>query len=291
MHTFILPSTVNDHDEDTVGRRMNVAFMDMITNSSFCDCQSHAIRDYFGELYTQARFSIANTFEKYRTGMATQIRPSKKFMQHMEGTPYMDVMDERAEVPEGLSVTYLEYLNVLVPAQERASEVLTNVIRPFTKYVAKLITDEKVRNGVRHSIREFTDLEKDHEKFEREFGECFAKNSYGPTQPFSAVVKRQADWQLVFKKTEELKKHYDKYDQKAITSALNDLYASVGELMKLVNAEGFAGVDRDLTKQLASGMYSVAREIEFSAHTTYRTVTFINCVNATVETAEKKFKL
>lgn len=291
MQTFILPSFIKDTDEDLVGRRMNALFTDMMTNASFCDCQSHPIKTYFGDLYQQARFSITNSFEKYKTGIGAQLRPVAKMIRYVEQTPYADILQDRAEVPEGLSVSYLEYLEPLTRAQERANNIVEGVIRPFAKYIAKLTTDATFRNGIRHSIREFTDLEKGHKELTDEMAACFQKNSYSATAPFQQVVRRNGDWSLVFAQTEKLKKLYDKYDHKEVTKALNSLYENINELMKVIQNDDLKNVEKDLTQQLAIGMYSVAREVEFSAHTTFRTITFIKTMNTTIESFEKKKRL
>lgn len=287
----ILPTILDGKDEDTNKRIMNASLMSLISTSSYCDCQSQPLSKYYASLYQSARFAISGAIDKYLMGKMGNLKNPGKFLKYVENTPYANTLQERAEVPEGLCVTYLEYLDVLIPAQERANAVLTTVIRPFTKYCAKIVTDVTFRNSVRHSIKEYTDLEASHKLIVDELGKCFSKNRYGADASFSQVVRRAGDWPEVFKKTDQLKKLYDVYDQKAVTQGLNELYEVVDKLVEVINTDGMSKAEAEVTKLLGSGIYSVAREIEFTAHTTFRTQTLLKAIDETVSGLEKKKKL
>lgn len=283
MTTIISPEIIGQRDDASNSVRMNSRFLDLVSNASLCDCQGQTLKNYFQDFYLATQFSIQSNIEKFRTGVALNLRPTAHMMRFLESKPYSDTMQYRVEVPEGLKVTYLEYLDVLIPAQQRANQILDVVIRPLKKYVGKLITDEVFRNSINHSIKEFTNLEASYKKTSDGFTKCFKVNDFTPTAALGEMVKRTSDWKTVFSRTEELKKAYDAYDQKTITKELNELYEVVDELVRQVKIDGFDNIDKSTTKLLSGGMYHVAREIELSAVTTFRSQTFMKTINTTIE--------
>lgn len=277
----------SDRDPDQNQLQMNSLFMNLISTSSFCDCQSQPLQQFFGDFYTKARFSVENTFDKYMSVAPIELRPTHLFERFVETKPYADTIQFRAEIPEGLKVTYLEYLSVLKPAQERANGIITNVIDPFTKFVGKMISDEVFRNQAGHQIKEFKSLEPEYVKTIKEFASCFDKNNYAASAAFGEVVKRNGDWKAVFSLTAQLKKDYQAFPHKEITSKLNRLYEMLDELVNQIKLDGYKDVEKEVTQLLSTGLYHIAKEVELAALTTFRTKTFIETINRTISNVEE----
>lgn len=277
----------SDRDPDQNMVQMNSLFMNLISQSSFCDCQSQPLKEFFGDFYTKARFSVENTFDKFMSVAPIELRPTNLFERFIDTKPYADTIQFRAEIPEGLVVTYLDYLEVLMPAQERANKIITNVIDPFSKFVGKMISDPVFRNQAGHQIKEFKSLEPEYEKTLKEFAKCFGKNDYRASAAFGEVVKRSGDWRAVFSLTAKLRKDYQAFPHKEITSKLNRLYEMLDELVDQIKLDGFKDVEKEVTQLLSVGMYHIAKEIELAALTTFRSKTFIETINTTIVNIEE----
>jgi hypothetical protein len=272
----------SDSDPNQNMVQMNSLFLSLMSPVATTDCESFAFKRHFGDFYLKARFSIENTFDKFISTAPIELRPSHGFDRFIATTPYTDTMHLRAEIPEGLRVTFLEYLDVMIPAQQRANDVLEFVLKPFEKFVGRLISDEVFRNQSGQHIKEFKDLEAGYKKTIEAMGKCFGKNDYKASAPFSEVVKRNGDWRNVFAKTGELRTLYQAFPQKDITSRLNVLYESLDALVEQIQRDQYARVEADVTKEISAGMYHIAKEIELAGLTTFRSKTFITAINTTL---------
>jgi hypothetical protein len=266
--------------------QMNSLFLNLISQSSYCDCQSQPLKDFFGDFYTKARFSVENTFDKFLSSAPVELRPSKVFGRFVTTHAYADIIQYRAEIPEGLIVPYLDYLKVLMPAQESANNIVKDVIDPFSAFVSKMISDEIFRNQAGHQIKEFNKLEPEYVKINKEFARCFAKNDFRASAAFGEVVKRNGDWHQVFDETATLKKMYQAYPVQELTKKLNRLYEMLDELVDQIKLDHFQEVEKEVTQLLGNGMYFVAKMVELSALTTFRSRAFIEAINTTIKNVE-----
>lgn len=273
----------SDRDPNQNMVQMNSLLMNLVSQSAFCDCQSQPLKQYFGDFYTKARFSVENTFDKYLSSAPVELQPTKFFERFVDQKPYADIMQYRAEIPEGLAVNYLDYLQVLSTAQERANKIITNVIDPFSKFVGKMISDEIFRNQPGHQIKEFRNLEPEYVATLKAFDKCFKKNDYSSSAAFGEVVRRNADWKQVFNETAALKKLYQSFPGKEVTDKLNRLYEMLDELINQIKLDHYDRVEKEVTQLLSVGMYNVAKEIELAALTTFRSKTFIVAINTTIK--------
>jgi len=287
MDHIFQPNIYSDRDPDQNMIQMNSLFLDMISQSAYCDCQSQPLKQFFGDFYTKARFSVENTFDKFLSSAPIELRPAKLFQRFVDEHSYADIIQYRAEIPEGLVVTYLDYLKVLAPAQASANDIVKDVIDPFSQFVGKMISDEIFRNQAGHQIKEFAKLEPEYVKINQEFAKCFGKNDYRASAAFGEVVKRNGDWRQVFSQTAALKKLYQDYPVQELTKKLNRLYEMLDELVDQIKLDHYEQVEKEVTQLLGNGMYFVAKMVELSALTTFRSRTFIETINTTVKNIEE----
>jgi hypothetical protein len=282
MDQLFRSNIYTDRDPEQNQIHMNSLLLNLVTQSSFCDCQSQPLKKYFSDFYTKARFSVEDTFDKFLKSSPITLVPTKAFERFVDSKPFADIMQYRAEIPEGLIVNYIDYLAVLTPAQERANAIITNVVDPFSKFVSKMISDEVFRNQAGHQIKEFANLEPEYVKTIKEFAKCFGKNNYSASAAFGEVVRRNNDWKTVFQSTVQLKKLYQDFPNQDLTKKLNRLYEMLDELVDQVKLDNFDSVEKEVTQLLSTGMYHIAKEIELAALTTFRSQTFIEAINKTI---------
>uniref|UniRef100_A0AAU7PFL6 Uncharacterized protein n=1 Tax=Burkholderia phage vB_BgluM-SURPRISE13 TaxID=3159457 RepID=A0AAU7PFL6_9VIRU len=287
MDQIFQSNIYSDREPDQNMVRMNSLFLDLISTSGYCDCQSMPLKQYFGDFYTKARFSVENTFDKFLSSAPIELRPAKVFERFVSTNPYADIIQYRAEIPEGLIVPYLDYLKVLIPAQESANLIIKDVIDPFSTFVSKMISDEIFRNQAGHQIKEFAKLEPEYVRINKEFAKCFGKNDFRASAAFGEVVKRNGDWREVFAETANLKKLYQAYPIQDLTKKLNRLYEMLDELVDQIKLDHYEQVEKEVTQLLGNGMYFVAKMVELSALTTFRSRTFIEAINTTVKNVEE----
>lgn len=275
-----------DRDPDQNMVQMNSLFLNLISTAASADCQSMPLKQYFGDFYTKARFSVENTFDKFLSSAPIELRPAKVFERFIDTHPYADIIQYRAEIPEGLIVTYLDYLKVLMPAQEAANNIVKDVIDPFSTFVSKMISDDVFRNQAGHQIKEFAKLEPEYVRLNKDFAKCFGKNDFRASASFGEVVKRNGDWRSVFTETAQLKKLYQDFPAQELTKKLNRLYEMLDELVDQIKLDHYEQVEKEVTHLLGNGMYFVAKMVELSALITFRSRTMIETINTTIKNIE-----
>lgn len=286
MNTMVLPP-LNNRDPQSNMLQMNGLYMSLMSAGVSPSNEDNAIKSYFGDFYVKARFSIENTFDKFLSSNPIELRPSKKMEKYLLSTPYSETMYFRADVPEGFNTTYLEYLSILSRAQQRANDIIDNVLIPFEQFVGRLISDEQYRHQIGLEIKQFRNLEKDYEDITGYLAKCFKLNSYKASAPFHEVVKRANDWKEVFEKTSKLRDLYQAFPRSSLNKRLNILYDNLDALMVQISKDQYRHIEKETRIALASGMYSVAKEIELAASTTYRSKVFITVINSTILNTEK----
>jgi hypothetical protein len=211
--------------------------------------------------------------------------PDKAFQSFLKANPYNKLMERRAYVPEGFKGTYLEYLTKIEKDIDTAVKVPKEVVAPFHRYVAELLSRPEKLSSVNPNQAPSISLMK--EIYVEGAAVEHQARSHNPQVAggealYKDVIARNTDWKEIISRTESCV-------TKISDSGPAKLMEEVGEVGDLLNKlieqikndpEAFhtSGVTLD---SLSQTVLNVARAVEYYAAVVYLFGRFQVCVNGT----------
>lgn len=174
-------------------------------------------------------------------------------------------------IPSGLSVSYLEWLEILNECAEVTLTLEARVLDPFLAWVGLLTSDDsrflnrRVKDGLGQI--DFADLDRLKQKIEGAFS-----RRYKDERPYGEVLERNKDWDAVIEQINLLNEKTARIRPKVIhektatlSQYLEDLsgHLSDPDVVDRFNTEYKKLFNRDIISVLAEMTYQVAQEVEF----------------------------
>lgn len=209
-------------------------------------------------------------------------RKQSEFVRELNKHAYLDIAPLTAYVPEGLNVTYLEYLGHLPGAASHAADVLKH-LSSYSTYLSQLITNSEQKLSSTSLTREFTGWERERMEHNKALGACFALGSTRTERTIGDVVNRNSDWSPVFHRSDELTKTINAIDRSVLTKKVNECAGLLETIMTKIDRGDFEGVSPQAITNLSDGAYNVASELEFFVATYYKVSALAESINRTVE--------
>lgn len=209
----------------------------------------------------------------------------KSFLKQLDGRPYAALMSVGAFVPEGMKSTYLEYAAVLHPAVQHAQKA-TKVIDDFATFLAMIMTNKASLHETGTKKKFYAELQEERLKLAKDIQSCF-NNSTKTDVRIEDVVKRNSDWENVFKVSDELTKEVNKIERTHLNKKVDECTEMLDRIGKQIHAGHFDKVSPAVILDLSDGAYQVASELEFYSIVYYRVLAFSQAVTRTVKHVEK----
>lgn len=210
-------------------------------------------------------------------------RDQQAFVNMVSKTNYLEVAPIAAYVPEGMKLTWLDYMDRLEPAVVHSTQVLDEVMNEFTTFMGGLLNNHDHKYSTQSFERKYQMWEKERQAMHKALAGAF-DDHHGTQTSIGKVIDRNADWATVFKRLD------------AMVNTLNGvsrdkLNAKIAEASMLIDRVIAKGVDRkeldDMSPQtmanLSEGAYGVAREVEFYTAVYYKVDALANAVTSTME--------
>lgn len=214
-------------------------------------------------------------------------RDQKKFLVTISRLPFSEAMPLTAYRPEGVRVSYLQYLAALAPVCTKLKDLQKNVVQPYLLFLAQVVSDRNASLSTRSQEAEYAKLDKERLAIGRTFSALYANDRFEGTCTVADVVDRNADWPEVFTQLnaclESLKSvRLDemKAQLKQSGDYLDVLYDQLKGQRRSINTP-------EVAQRLASGAYCVAKELELFGSTYYRALALDGCVQNTVNHVRK----
>lgn len=183
---------------------------------------------------------------------------------------YLHVMDLDVPVPKGLSVTYVEYAQLLHSASKVADVVQPQVLLPFSQYISTLVStpakmgDRSLRSNIKvaDTSAHDTELKK-------------ALSSNHTTRPLAKVIKRGKDFAEIDALLDDMLKGHQAYHPAAIRKMVDDIDDILEVLFdKLEDDNASHRATGTAVKNLSSLAKEVADAVNFYANYTAQLLTF-----------------
>lgn len=211
-----------------------------------------------------------------------------EFVREISKRPYMEIRALAAYVPEGLDVTYLQYITKLEPAVAHAVKIV-DTLSAYSTFLAQLVCNVDQKLSTASMTRPFTELEKAREKANAALGGCFVKGSTRSEVTLMDVIARHNDWTPLFHRSDELTKQVNTVDRKALSKKVAECADLLERVMAMIEKDQLVGVTPQTVTNLANGAYTAASELEFFVVTYYKAAALGASIMRTVDHARKVF--
>lgn len=214
---------------------------------------------------------------------AVQLKGNEReFMKQLEGRVYLNMAPMLAYVPEGLQVSYMEYLSVLKEAVMHCHANTQKILNDYSVYLAQIITNRQLKVSCMPHDSVYAKMEKERKMLSERLAACFRTGSSKAETTYGDVVSRNTEWLDVFKMLEMV-------DHAINTIRRDDLHKKAEEcdrqlaiIIKQIRNDEFAGAGPEVVNNLSNGAYQAGAELEFFAAVYFRTVTINQAIGDTI---------
>lgn len=250
--------------------------------------EAHATNDVLG--------LIGGVFDDVRhafAGFADRFSPSQPglqlsgdastFLKEVNKHSYVGLRAVTAYVPEGLNVSYPEYLDTLAAPLAHVYAMPEQVLFPFAKFLAGIVTNrELATSGERIDLR-YANLPKQRSQFNTQLGRCFLVGSHRAERKLSDVVARNADWEDVFKRADGAAQGLNRIDRKVLDRKVKECVELLDAVQRKIERHEFGDMSSQVANMLANGTFQVASELEFYSVIYFKVQALLGAMNRTTE--------
>jgi len=212
-----------------------------------------------------------------------------KFLKVIDAIPYSEIGELKAYVPEGMSCTYLEFLEQLLPVTMYLQTLQSNVVSPFVMFLAQFVSDKKMSETTNHLKQEYVKMETHRELIYKNFGKLYNKNSYAAETQVKKAISRNNDWKVVFIELNKCIANLESIDREAIKREVKQATDYIELIVKEFSNNPNRKASEEAAQRLANGCYSVAKELELLSTTYYRALAVRGSIENTMEHIKKVY--
>lgn len=189
--------------------------------------------------------------------------------------------------PQGLKVTYLEYLEAIEASVDIAKHVHDNQLVPFNGWVTKLLGSPEELSSI--NLKDILKMdESDLDKAKGRLERCVNRSNSQTSHEYGKLVKQNAEWDLILEKTNALIVTYQAVDRKKLldeVELLNEQLLRLAERMKedpdTYKASGVT------ISELAKRCLLMARFVEFYSITGFLLTELSSTVQSSFDAIER----
>lgn len=208
------------------------------------------------------------------------------FIKNLKQFQYMDLEPITAYVPEGMDQTYLEFANVLDHAVNYVKDTPAR-LDTFCTYLAALVTNREQRLVSKNNVRTYLELERNRAEIAKDLGHCFKNGSTKAEVRYGDVIKRNADWELVFGSVEKINAAVNSVNRSKLNEKAKFASEMLEKIMQMERRGDLNGTAAEVVSELSEGAYQLASELEFFAVVYYRVTGLTESVNSTVKNVKR----
>lgn len=240
--------------------------------------------------------NIASSFSNvasFFSGTDEAIQVPKQYRDFVNGIrkhSYMDLRPLSVYTPEGMTSTYLDYINTLrfaITYTEKAQERLNTL----STYISILLTNKGSEMETGNNIKNYKSMENERNAINEKIGAHFKVGSTVAEVSYETVVGRNADWEVVLPSIDDLSCSMNKIKFGEIKKKIAEVTDLLERVIKLLEKGGLENSAPEVAAELAEGSFQVAKEMEFLAITYYRVKALSQCINLTTASLTKTLEL
>lgn len=219
--------------------------------------------------------------------VALNLNPAQRqLVALLNGKHYVGLEGVACFVPEGLKVSYLEYLAALKPAVDRTSRIMDNFLAPFAGFLAGLVNNHALASTAKQLAILDSHVDLERRTMNKHLGECFQAGSSVVNTTYEKVVARNSDWPRVFHDTDALVQAINRVDRNALQKKMAECVELMDVLKRQLEQGKFGDMSAATASNLAAGAYQVALELEFYSVVYYKAAALSGALNRTVQSVK-----
>lgn len=212
-----------------------------------------------------------------------------EFLREINKHAYLDIAPLAAYVPEGLNVTYYKYSSELLIAAMHACRILSGATTAYSTYLSQIITNNDAKLSTTSFEKAYTELAGNREKINAALGACFQAGSTRTDRNIGQVIDRNADWEHVFRNTENMSNLMNGVDRKALNKKAQECKELLEKIIAKIGRNEFDGMSPEAIRNLADGAYQMASELEFYSVVYYKVLAYTQALNRTIDHFNRVF--
>lgn len=215
---------------------------------------------------------------------------NKKTAQFLDQQSYLTVGDVTVYVPQGLSVTYLQYIEALESAFTDLRDIEAELLRPALNTILALMNNPQMLSSASGIQGMFNGRLFSANLSGRiaHIAECKSQGNKSDTMKYSKAFERNADLEAAVVRQLALQDGVIQVNPdkvKKLTSEIFDAGSKLADLMKTDPA--FADVSKSNSKLLAEQLFEVARWVEFLGVYTNEVIISSHAIGDTIKKLDK----
>lgn len=183
---------------------------------------------------------------------------------------YLDVRKARISKPSGLKTTYPVYLQQLEHMAHDSSKVAINVVQPFNRFLAGLVSSPVARVSSAS-----LDINLDKLKAEREERSKIVASHIDPLDQsdmttYDRLVERNSDWKTVIHSYEKAQGDIARVGVDKLRSDVREACMYLDALHRNLSADKSSTTTPAVAQDIANIALEIAQQIDYYATTCYR---------------------
>lgn len=214
-------------------------------------------------------------------GFAGMTSDQAALLKNLRHVTYGEIRNVNATVPEGMTSTYLTYLQALKPAVEHLRDIVPNVVMPYTVFLAHLVSNKSAALSTNGGGIDYDKLERARDASYAALGACFSKGTH-VRSTVGEVVERNADWVQVLKETKELSDIIGQIKRDRVRELTRQCEDYLEAIYQNLQSGSIEEIAPEAARSLARGAYQVASELTYFSVVYYRVLTLTAAVDRSV---------
>ncbi len=205
-----------------------------------------------------------------------------KFLEHTKAISYLEMRELKAFVPEGLDVTYLEYLKALKPVVAQLQRIIPDVLNPYAHFLANLVSNKNAALATGNSGFDHTALADKRQAAYAAISDCFSDSHHKSEVTIGDVVERNADWVIVFNEVKALLTELRTVNRDTVMTLCRQCEDYLEIIYNNLKERKLDAITSEVALTLSQGALSTACEIEHFSVIYYRVLALEGTIAASV---------
>ena len=185
-----------------------------------------------------------------------------KAVKKLYSMSYSNFGERTISVPENFSGNLLQYANTLLEVNKEINDIKKILIPDYITILSSFITNKDAKMSLRSHEDVFKKIKNQREESFKKLKTYFPSNTGNSKIKFKNVFNRFTEVDMFFKHATMLAKVQNKNNLKEIQRSVNNITDSLDVIISYLQKGEITNVTPEVTSNLSTGAYEVARFIE-----------------------------
>lgn len=213
-------------------------------------------------------------------------KDQRKAIELLKSAEYTTLADLSVFVNEGYQGKLVDYVDALDKVVDHMFSVV-NIVKEYKTFLSIILTNKEKQKSLEDSRFIYNNSQDEGDNIDHLLVKFNKKNSYKTKVTFKEVFDRNSDVEVFIKKMQALRRKVDTIDLNALKNDVDTTTSILDMFIKQVTSGDISDVSPEVLKNLSTGAYQVAKDVEWFAAGRYRIIVATSTVNTLVEKLTK----